>query len=155
MQCTMMVEVCKESIRRWKKEIDLLEVKRKYSLHCSIDEDLSEASISIAYERLKSSFEEDSESSVNTLRFKDILGAKHTYNIYDEEFSELSATASISYQRKRSNTPEHSSISSHGRRKRVGRPYKVCSSRYTERKGVVATSFQELLDKGKNLCFMI
>ena len=145
----MMADVCKESILRWKKEIDLLEVKRKYSLNCSIDEDISEASISIAYENLKSSFEDDSECPVSALRRKDLLGPRHTYRIYDEQFSEVSATASKAYQRKRSNMPEHSCISSNRGTKKDGRPYKVCSSRYTERKGVVAASYQELLNKGR------
>ena len=145
----MMVDVCKESILRWKKELDLLEVKRKYSLNCSVEEDISESSMSIAYEHLKSSFEEDSECSNSALRLKDLLSARHTYNIYDEEFSEVSATASIAFQRKRCNMPEHSYISSDRGIRKGGRPYKVCSSRYTERKGVVAISYQELLNKGR------
>ena len=89
-----MVEASKEALR-WRREIDMLEVKKKYGLYCSMDDDVSEASISIAYERLKNSFEDESESSVSTQKYKDMLSVKHKYNIFDDEVSEISA--SIAY----------------------------------------------------------
>ena len=91
-----MVEVSKEALK-WRAAIDMLEVKKKYGLYCSMDDDTSEASISIAYERLKNSFEDDSHTSVTTQKFKYMLSVKQKYNIFDDEVSEISA--SIAYQR--------------------------------------------------------
>ena len=143
-----MAEASKEALR-WRREIDMLEVKKKYGLYCSMDDDVSEASISIAYERLKNSFEDESESSVSTQKYKDMLSVKHKYNIFDDEVSEISA--SIAYQRIINSTSETSSrltIPKKSKSEKTGRPYKVCSSRHTERKGIVANSFEELVNKG-------
>ena len=141
-----MIEASKEALR-WRREIDMLEVKKKYGLYCSMDDDVSEASISIAYERLKNSFEDESESSVSTQKYKDMLSVKHKYNIFDDEVSEISA--SIAYQRMINSTSEKRlSIPKKSISEKTGRPYKVCSSRHTERKGIVANSFEELVNKG-------
>ena len=144
-----MAEANEESLK-WRKAIDMLEVKRKYGLYCSMDDDVSEASISIAYQRLKNSFEDDSESEAKTQKLKDMLNVKHKYNIFDDEVSELST--SIAYQRMLNSTSENPSRLSVPKKstvKKKGRPYKVCSSRHSERKGIVATSFKELVKKGK------
>ena len=144
-----MVEASKEALK-WRAAIDMLEVKKKYGLYCSMDDDVSEASISNAYERLKNSFEDDSQSSVSAQKFKDMLSVKQKYNIFDDEVSELSA--SIAYQRMLNSTSENSSRLSIEAEKtcvrKVGRPYKVCSSRHAERRGIVASSCAELRDKG-------
>ena len=146
-----MVEPNKEAIK-WRKQIEMLEVKKKYGLYCSLDDDVSEASISIAYERLRNSFEEEGESSVNTQKLKDMLSVKHKYNILDDEVSDISG--SIAYQRMMNSNSESSArvpvIPPHGR-EGAGRPYKVCSSRHSARRGIVANSFEELVHKGQEI----
>ena len=81
-----------------------------------------------------------------------MLNVKHKYNIFDDEVSELSA--SIAYQRLKNSTSETTSrlaipIPKKSKIEKTGRPYKVCSSRHTERKGSVANLFEELVKKGK------
>ena len=146
-----MVEPNKEAIK-WRKQIEMLEVKKKYGLYCSLDDDVSEASISIAYERLRNSFEEEGESSVNTQKLKDMLSVKHKYNILDDEVSDISG--SIAYQRMMNSNSESSTrvpvIPPHGK-EGSGRPYKVCSSRHSARRGIVANSFEELVHKGQEI----
>lgn len=63
---------------------DLLRIKSKYGLRCSTEEEPSEAEMSIAYQPLNSSLEDDSksESGMNIKKMKDILLVKDKYNIF-------------------------------------------------------------------------
>ena len=55
----------------------------KYGLRGSTEEDASEAEMSIAYQRLKSSFEDDKcESGMKAQKMKEFLMVKDKYNIF-------------------------------------------------------------------------
>ena len=63
--------------------LDLLRVKGKYGLRCSTEEEVSEADMSIAYQRLKSSCEDDkSEAGMKAQKMKEIVMVKDKYNIF-------------------------------------------------------------------------
>ena len=91
---------------------------------------------------LNCSFDEESEASLSIAYMR----LKSSF----EEESEISA--SLAYQRIQVNKAGSKRVKTAKR----GRPYKVCSSRYTERKGIVAACLEELLDKGmfvvKSVC---
>ena len=64
---------------------DLLRIKSKYGLRCSTEEeDNSEAEMSIAYQRMRNSFEEESQSQsgTKTRNMRDILLLKDKFNIF-------------------------------------------------------------------------
>ena len=72
----------KSGQKRIENHLDLIRVKSKYGLYCSTEEDVSEAEMSIAYQRLKSSFDDDkSEAGLITQKIKDFLSVKDKYDI--------------------------------------------------------------------------
>ena len=63
---------------------DLLRIKSKYGLRCSTEEEEnSEAEMSIAYQRMRNSFEEEgpSQSGMKSRKMRDILVKKDRFNI--------------------------------------------------------------------------
>ena len=63
---------------------DLLRIKSKYGLRCSTEEEEnSEAEMSIAYQRMRNSFEEEgpSQSGVKARKMRDILLKKERFNL--------------------------------------------------------------------------
>ena len=93
-----------------------------------------------------------------------IVTFRNTYDMEDEDDSEISY--SVAYQKLKD---EHSQVSAaipyqgleddsednlnntmkEGNHVKKGRPYKVCGGKTKDRKGIVATSFKELVEKGK------
>ena len=65
---------------------DLLRIKSKYGLRLSREEEEehSEAELSVAYQRLRNSLEDESksESAMKTQKMRDILRVKEKYNIF-------------------------------------------------------------------------
>ena len=66
---------------------DLLRIKSKYGLRLSREEEEeehSEAELSVAYQRLRNSLEDESksESAMKTQKMRDILWVKEKYNIF-------------------------------------------------------------------------
>ena len=66
---------------------DLLRIKSKYGLRFSREEEEeehSEAELSVAYQRLRNSLEDESksESAMKTQKMRDILRVKEKYNIF-------------------------------------------------------------------------
>ena len=66
---------------------DLLRIKSKYGLRLSREEEEeehSEAELSVAYQRLRNSLEDESksESAMKTQKIRDILRVKEKYNIF-------------------------------------------------------------------------
>ena len=66
---------------------DLLRIKSKYGLRLSREEEeeeQSEAELSVAYQRLRNSLEDESksESAMKTQKMRDILRVKEKYNIF-------------------------------------------------------------------------
>ena len=63
---------------------DLLRIKSKYGLRCSTEEEPSEAEMSIAYQPLSNSLEDESKSEPGrkTQKMKDILLVKDKCNIF-------------------------------------------------------------------------
>ena len=72
-----------EHSEKVKNYFELSRVKSKYGLNCSTEDEVSEAEMSIAYQRLKNSFEDDkSDSAVKTQKMKDFLTVKDKYDIF-------------------------------------------------------------------------
>ena len=66
---------------------ELLRIKSKYGLRLSREEEEeehSEAELSVAYQRLRNSLEDESksESAMKTQKMRDILRVKEKYNIF-------------------------------------------------------------------------
>ena len=63
---------------------DLVRIKSKYGLRCSTEEEPSEAEMSIAYQPLSNSLEDESkaDSGRKTQKMKDILLVKDKYTIF-------------------------------------------------------------------------
>ena len=66
---------------------DLLRIKSKYGLRLcreEEEEEHSEAELSVAYQRLRNSLEDESksESAMKTQKMRDILRVKEKYNIF-------------------------------------------------------------------------
>ena len=72
-----------EASKRVENYLDLIKVKGKYGLRVSTEEEASEAEMSIAYQRLKSSFEDDkSEAGMKAQKMKEFLMVKDKYDIF-------------------------------------------------------------------------
>ena len=72
-----------EASKRIENYSDLIKVKGKYGLRVSTEEEASEAEMSIAYQRLKSSFEDDkSEAGMKAQKMKEFLMVKDKYDIF-------------------------------------------------------------------------
>ena len=72
-----------EASERIENYLDLIKVKGKYGLRVSTEEEASEAEMSIAYQRLKSSFEDDkSEAGMKAQKMKEFLMVKDKYDIF-------------------------------------------------------------------------
>ena len=101
-------------------------------------------------------------------RSKAVRAVRNSYEKVDEEDSEISysvayqkledepseVSAAIPYERLEDNSDDNSNKSAKkGNQAKKGRPYKVCGGKTKDRKGIVATSFKELVEKGKEYVF--
>ena len=69
------------------------------------------------------------------------------YQNFEDEPSEVSAA--IPYERLEDNSDDGSNkTAKQGNQVKKGRPYKVCGGKTKDRKGIVASSFKELVGKG-------
>ena len=97
-------------------------------------------------------------------RSKAVRAVRNTYDVEDEEDSEISfsvayqkiedeaseVSAAIPYERLEDNSDDNSNkTAKKGNQVKKGRPYKVCGGKTKDRKGIVASSFKELVEKGK------
>ena len=99
---------------------------------------------------------------------KAVRAVRNTYE--DEEDSEISY--SVAYQKIEDEPSEVSAVIPYkmpeddsednlnntmkeGNHVKKGRPYKVCGGKTKDRKGIVATSFKELVEKGKIIFYQI
>ena len=101
-------------------------------------------------------------------RTKAVRAIRNKYDMEDDENSETSysvayqkiedepseVSAIILYERLEKNSEDNlNNNMKEGNQVIKGRPYKVCGGKTKDRKGIVATSFKELVEKGKIILF--
>ena len=97
-------------------------------------------------------------------RSKAVRAVREKYELEDDEVSEVSnsvafekfedeaseVSAAIPYERLEDSSEDNNDKAEERESQaKKGRPYKVCGGKTKDRKGIVATSFKELVEKGK------
>ena len=95
-------------------------------------------------------------------RSKAVRAVKQKYEPVDDEVSEVSVadhrfedeasdtSTKIPYERLE-DSYEDNSVKAEERPANKGRPYKVCGGKAKDRKGIMASSFKELVEKGERI----